>query len=123
MSPIATMVAELGSDLGLDVHIGNEANLAAIAEASFRPGSTTSCCSPAPSALVQGSWLTARLLRGSSGFGGEVGHMPVELQGGLCACGRRGCWETQRRTRRPPQGASRDRRPDPGARIRHRAVA
>lgn len=34
------------------------------------------------------------LLRGSSGFAGEVGHMPLDPGMRPCACGRRGCWET-----------------------------
>jgi glucokinase len=40
-------------------------------------------------ALVDG-----RLLRGSSGMAGEFGHMIVDPEGLLCACGQRGCWET-----------------------------
>ena len=35
------------------------------------------------------------LLRGWLGLTGEVGHMPVEPEGLLCRCGRRGCWETR----------------------------
>ena len=35
-----------------------------------------------------------RLLRGSSGYAGEIGHMPLNPGGHLCGCGRRGCWET-----------------------------
>ncbi|MFC5805785.1 ROK family protein [Streptomyces formicae] len=35
-----------------------------------------------------------RLLRGSAGFAGEIGHMPLDPGGQPCACGRRGCWET-----------------------------
>ena len=31
--------------------------------------------------------------RGSSGLAGEVGHTVVDLNGLLCGCGRRGCWE------------------------------
>lgn len=34
-----------------------------------------------------------RLVRGWSGFSGEVGHMTIDLEGPLCRCGRRGCWE------------------------------
>lgn len=34
------------------------------------------------------------LLRGWYGSTGEVGHMPVETDGQVCRCGRRGCWET-----------------------------
>lgn len=32
-----------------------------------------------------------QLLRGSTGYSGEIGHMPLDPGGYLCACGRRGC--------------------------------
>jgi predicted NBD/HSP70 family sugar kinase len=35
-----------------------------------------------------------RLLRGSTGHSGEIGHMPLDPGGAPCVCGRRGCWET-----------------------------
>jgi predicted NBD/HSP70 family sugar kinase len=39
--------------------------------------------------------LTAgRLLTGKNGLAGEIGHLPVKPNGGLCGCGRRGCLET-----------------------------
>ncbi|WP_202045520.1 ROK family protein [Microbacterium sp. Se63.02b] len=34
------------------------------------------------------------VLRGENGAGGESGHTIVQLDGALCRCGRRGCWET-----------------------------
>ncbi len=34
-----------------------------------------------------------RLLVGSHGFAGEIGHMVVDSQGPECPCGQRGCWE------------------------------
>ena len=34
-----------------------------------------------------------QLLRGGRGFAGEIGHMVVDIDGPLCGCGRRGCWE------------------------------
>jgi glucokinase len=34
-----------------------------------------------------------RLLTGFSGGAGEVGHVPIELNGPLCSCGNRGCFE------------------------------
>lgn len=34
-----------------------------------------------------------RLIRGWSGFSGEVGHLPLDRRMRLCKCGRRGCWE------------------------------
>lgn len=33
------------------------------------------------------------LLRGRSGFAGEIGHMVVDPTGPRCPCGNRGCWE------------------------------
>jgi glucokinase len=33
------------------------------------------------------------LVRGQSGFGGEIGHMAVQARGALCGCGGYGCWE------------------------------
>jgi predicted NBD/HSP70 family sugar kinase len=33
-----------------------------------------------------------RLLRGSTGHSGEMGHMPLDPGGTPCGCGRRGCW-------------------------------
>jgi glucokinase len=33
------------------------------------------------------------LLRGASGFAGEIGHMVVDPHGPPCSCGKRGCWE------------------------------
>ncbi len=34
-----------------------------------------------------------RLVRGTNGFAGEIGHMVVDPTGPACPCGRRGCWE------------------------------
>lgn len=34
-----------------------------------------------------------RLLRGSAGFAGEIGHVVVDPSGPRCPCGKRGCWE------------------------------
>jgi glucokinase len=37
--------------------------------------------------------LGGRVYRGATGLAGEVGHTVVDLNGLLCGCGRRGCWE------------------------------
>lgn len=37
--------------------------------------------------------LDGQLLRGAHNGAGEFGHVPLTLDGPLCACGRRGCWE------------------------------
>ena len=41
-------------------------------------------------ALVDGA-----ILRGASGAAGHLGHMTLDLNGGLCICGNRGCLETR----------------------------
>jgi glucokinase len=38
--------------------------------------------------------LNGRLLRGHSGVAGHMGHITVEPDGAVCACGNRGCLET-----------------------------
>ena len=50
-------------------------------------------------------------LTGAAGYGGEVGHMPVNPDGLPCRCGSIGCWETEvggaallRRAGYPPEG-------------------
>lgn len=39
-------------------------------------------------------YLDGHLYRGLAGAGGELGHTFVEVDGDLCRCGRRGCWDT-----------------------------
>jgi predicted NBD/HSP70 family sugar kinase len=38
--------------------------------------------------------LDGHLYRGPHGAGGELGHTFVQIDGEVCRCGRRGCWET-----------------------------
>ena len=40
--------------------------------------------------IVDGQPLT-----GAAGYGGEVGHLPVNPNGSPCRCGSVGCWETE----------------------------
>ena len=37
--------------------------------------------------------MGGRLVEGSHGFAGEIGHMVVDPHGPPCPCGKRGCWE------------------------------
>ncbi len=39
--------------------------------------------------------VDGRPLVGAAGYGGEVGHMPVNPDGTACGCGSTGCWETE----------------------------
>ena len=40
-----------------------------------------------------GLYFNSELLRGASGYAGEVGHMTIVPDGLPCPCGRSGCWE------------------------------
>src|SRR6266478_4517997 len=40
-----------------------------------------------------GILLNGQLARGLNGMAGEFGHVPLDLDGPLCSCGSRGCWE------------------------------
>jgi predicted NBD/HSP70 family sugar kinase len=37
--------------------------------------------------------VDGQLLRGAHNSAGEFGHIPLSMEGPLCACGQRGCWE------------------------------
>ena len=39
-------------------------------------------------------YLNGQPFRGPHGSGGELGHTIVDLDGAICTCGKRGCWET-----------------------------
>jgi predicted NBD/HSP70 family sugar kinase len=92
-------VAEpLGRALGLGstpVHVGNDANLAAIAE--YRSGEWAGTPNlvyiTGEVGIGGGIIVGGHPLLGTRGYGGEVGHMNVMPGGPLCGCGRRGCWE------------------------------
>ena len=44
--------------------------------------------------LSAGIFIDGRLFRGSSGFGGEIGHMVIKENGPRCVCGNYGCLES-----------------------------
>jgi predicted NBD/HSP70 family sugar kinase len=37
--------------------------------------------------------IDGKLLRGVNSLAGEFGHVPLSVEGPLCSCGQRGCWE------------------------------
>ncbi|RBY83296.1 ROK family transcriptional regulator [Blastococcus sp. TF02A-26] len=82
---------------GLDPVLGNEADLAARTVAETAPGRP----GPHPDFLyVSGQIgvggavvLDGRVMRGSAGWAGEVGHVCVDPDGPPCRCGSTGCLE------------------------------
>ena len=80
---------------GVPIHVGNDANLGAIAE--YRSGAWSGTPNlvyiTGEVGIGGGIIVDGQPLLGTRGYGGEVGHMNVMPGGPLCGCGRRGCWE------------------------------
>ena len=90
------VASELEERLGMLVHVENESNLAALAEhwTGAAVGIDDFICVFGEVGVGGGVVLGGRLFRGSHGFGGEFGHVAVDVEGRACACGSRGCVET-----------------------------
>lgn len=91
--------AELARRLGPDrpvLGLENDAKLSALAEAPrlARRGITDLVYLTGDMGVGAGIIAGGRLIRGWSGFSGEVGHIGLDPAGERCRCGRRGCWET-----------------------------
>ena len=82
--------------LGLPVHVDNDANLGALAEATLGAGrgATDLVYLMVSSGIGAGLVLDGRLYRGARGTAGEIGHVLVDEHGPICRCGNRGCLET-----------------------------
>ena len=79
------------------VHLENDAKLGALAEylVASAAGIHDLLYLTGETGVGAGIIAGGRLLRGTAGFAGEVGHLPLGPADGLrCACGRVGCWET-----------------------------
>jgi len=74
----------------------NEANLGALAELWLGAGRELGDFLYISGELGVGAGIVVggQLFRGAKGFGGELGHVTVDPEGELCACGNRGCVET-----------------------------
>jgi predicted NBD/HSP70 family sugar kinase len=87
---------ELARRLGVPVHVGNDANLGALAE--VRTGAARGASDVVyvmlSSGVGGGLVLGGSLFTGHSGMTGELGHVQVDPDGALCRCGNRGCLET-----------------------------
>lgn len=81
--------------LAIPVFVGNDADLGALAEATFGVRADNMVF-VSGEVGVGGSVVADGVeLSGRNGFAGEFGHMPVNPSGHRCSCGARGCWETE----------------------------
>jgi predicted NBD/HSP70 family sugar kinase len=85
----------LGDDLPISV--GNEADLAAIAETrrGVASGADHVLFISGEVGVGGGLIIDGRPFTGVAGYGGEIGHLPVNPDGRRCTCGAVGCWETE----------------------------
>jgi glucokinase len=92
----ADLGALLGRSLGSSkVFCENDANCAALAEHEWGAGRAIDDFVMVTLGTGIGGGVIAdgQLVRGRSGFAGEIGHMVVEARGASCLCGGHGCWE------------------------------
>ncbi len=90
--PVRSVLSEA---FGVPVRIENDANAAALAEHRFGAGhGIRDLVYLTMSTGVGGGVIcNGELVRGASGFAGELGHLPIVRNGLRCACGLRGCLE------------------------------
>ncbi|MEV4315181.1 ROK family transcriptional regulator [Actinocrispum sp. NPDC049592] len=80
--------------LGVPVRVDKDTNVAVLAESWRRgPDFRHAAVIFAGTGLGAGLLLDGRVHRGARSGAGEFGHTTIQLDGPLCACGRRGCAE------------------------------
>jgi glucokinase len=82
---------------GVAVHIDNDAKALALAEGwrGAAAGAPDFLAMVVSTGVGGGIVLDGRLLDGEAGNAGHIGHVIVEPDGRLCACGARGCLEAE----------------------------
>jgi len=91
--------SRLADHVGLPVHVGNDSNAAAVGIRTF--GETAGQTAAGQSLMVVtidhgvgvGLVVAGSLVEGDQFSAGEIGHVTVDENGDVCACGRRGCLE------------------------------
>lgn len=85
----------MAAQLGTHVHVENDVNAAAIGVYHLLddPDMHSMAYLNLGTGLAAGLVLEGHLWRGSRGVAGEIGHVPVDPNGPICACGQRGCLE------------------------------
>jgi predicted NBD/HSP70 family sugar kinase len=86
----------LEQDLGVPVYLDNDGNMGALGESRYGAGRNEGnmIYVKVGSSISGGLILNHEIYRGYAGIAGQIGHIPVDLNGHLCQCGRSGCLET-----------------------------
>lgn len=80
---------------GYSIRLGNDANVAALAEAAVGAGkgAHSTVVVTLGTGVGGGVVLEGKMLTGWTGAASELGHMVIREGGEACTCGRRGCFE------------------------------
>ena len=85
----------LEHELDIKTFVDNDATVAAMAEHIF--GIAVGCDHvvyvTVGTGIGGGIITNGQIYRGVSGSAGEIGHMTIDINGPLCGCGNKGCWE------------------------------
>src|SRR5262245_63111730 len=87
------LASELRERLRLPIFVDNDINALALGEWMFGTGrgSHSLVVLAAGTGIGAGIVIDGRVVRGVAGFGGELGPVPINLDGPRCFCGGRGC--------------------------------
>ncbi|HEV2343802.1 MAG TPA: ROK family protein [Actinocrinis sp.] len=122
---IAAQFGDATALAGIPVHVGNDANLAALAEyvhGAGRDARNMLFVTTEHVGIGGGLISGGRLFTGASGYAMEVGHTTANPGGELCRCGARGCLEAEADSRALLRAAGRPDAPATGLEYRARVV-
>lgn len=93
--PPVDLKTPIERETGLEVALENAANACALAEVWFNRATTIRnlVTITVSEGIGTGIIVDGSLVRGANGMAGELGHFPLDPNGPICGCGRRGCWE------------------------------
>jgi predicted NBD/HSP70 family sugar kinase len=93
---VLTLQTRLERATGLRVKMENVATACALSEVWFgdSDGVHDLVVVNVSDGIGAGIFVNGRILRGKGGMAGEFGHIQIESDGPLCACGGTGCWES-----------------------------
>lgn len=90
------LIGALQERLSLPIYVENDANAGAIAEKWWGKGAEHNNMAYIKLGTGVGSGLITNgvIYRGDGGTAGEIGHIPIDVNGPPCRCGKRGCLES-----------------------------
>jgi glucokinase len=92
----APLAATIAAQSGLPVYVDNDVNVLALGEWTFGAGQGARFLVVLAIGTGVGGGIIqdGRLVRGEGGYGGELGHVPINFDGRACICGGQGCLKT-----------------------------